>query len=155
MSIGSKRGRTGWDPGCGSRLKSVNGLSARGQRRGLGTGGLISSALGLLAELIMARRTNQQTDTARIGRYRAECGDGLIPRSVGKSTEPSGPRARGTLLALVTVEQCVGCRLCTQICPALAMTIVNGVATVDAGRCTGCGECVSECPRDALTLGKA
>jgi len=58
------------------------------------------------------------------------------------------------LVAVVDADQCTGCGLCIQVCPAGAIT-VNAMATIDVGRCTACGQCVAECPQGAIALKKA
>jgi Fe-S-cluster-containing hydrogenase component 2 len=47
-------------------------------------------------------------------------------------------------------ETCVGCRLCTEVCPAGAMWVTLGRARVNPLKCTGCGRCLDVCPRGAI-----
>jgi Na+-translocating ferredoxin:NAD+ oxidoreductase RNF subunit RnfB len=51
--------------------------------------------------------------------------------------------------------QCVGCAVCVDVCPDLALALgpEDLRPTWLADRCTACGECVRECPTDAITLG--
>lgn len=53
--------------------------------------------------------------------------------------------------AVVDKEQCTGCGICEQTCPADAIT-VDEVAHVDPDKRTECGACVDECPFGAITL---
>lgn len=38
------------------------------------------------------------------------------------------------------------------VCPANAIYLVEGIATIDADRCDACGLCVDACPHDAICL---
>ncbi|MEW5867536.1 MAG: 4Fe-4S binding protein [Bacillota bacterium] len=53
--------------------------------------------------------------------------------------------------AVVDKEQCTGCGICEQTCPADAIT-VDEIVHVDPDKCTECGACVDECPFGAITL---
>lgn len=47
---------------------------------------------------------------------------------------------------------CMGFGTCVEVCAFGALSIVDGLATVDASKCTGCGACVAVCPKSVLTL---
>jgi Na+-translocating ferredoxin:NAD+ oxidoreductase RNF subunit RnfB len=47
---------------------------------------------------------------------------------------------------------CIGLGTCAKVCVFGAMSIVNGLASVDPSRCIGCGTCVATCPKSILTL---
>ena len=47
---------------------------------------------------------------------------------------------------------CLGMGDCLNHCPFHAITIVNGVASIDESLCTGCGTCVATCPRGIISL---
>lgn len=59
-------------------------------------------------------------------------------------------------------EQCVGCCLCAQICPAKAIKIATGEGAdynkvvicfeINIARCIFCGLCVEACPKNALKM---
>ena len=52
-------------------------------------------------------------------------------------------------------QECIGCGLCSQICPMNNITIENNKA-VAGNMCTMCYRCISHCPQKAITLiGKA
>ncbi|MEM1587099.1 MAG: FAD-dependent oxidoreductase [Candidatus Bathyarchaeia archaeon] len=55
--------------------------------------------------------------------------------------------------AVVDESKCVGCSLCTEICPfgAIAKN-ENGVAQVNEELCKGCGTCAARCPKEAITM---
>ena len=60
----------------------------------------------------------------------------------------------------VDVEKCIGCGLCTKLCPALNVLTVketkNGkkLAAVDISRCIFCGNCAYNCPKGAINMTK-
>lgn len=146
--------------GRGARLGAGNGGSCGGgggKARGIGTAGLISSALGLLGQLISARRRQQNPDVGRIqGVDGAKANDSLTTNRA-LPNPPRSPKRQArndSFFASVCVEKCTGCGICAQICPVGAIA-VEQAACVDITRCTGCGQCVAECPQDALTMKKA
>lgn len=47
---------------------------------------------------------------------------------------------------------CLGFGDCEKACPYNAVTVRNGVATIDRNACTACGICVSTCPKGIITL---
>lgn len=47
---------------------------------------------------------------------------------------------------------CIGCGKCTRTCEAGAVTLKNGLASIDPDKCTGCGSCVDACPRHVITM---
>ena len=48
-------------------------------------------------------------------------------------------------------ENCIGCGLCSSICPMKNISVLNGKA-VAGDRCTMCYRCISSCPQKAITL---
>ncbi len=51
---------------------------------------------------------------------------------------------------IVNTAKCIGCRLCINVCPTKAITIVEGKALIDPEKCIGCGECQKVCPTKAI-----
>ncbi len=60
--------------------------------------------------------------------------------------------ASSGFVAAVEIERCVGCSLCTDVCPFDALAIGAGLVRIDKEKCMGCGVCVSKCTQHALTL---
>jgi len=55
--------------------------------------------------------------------------------------------------AVVDRDECTGCGLCVDECPAEAITLdADGISVVDADECTDCGACADVCPAVAITL---
>ena len=50
-------------------------------------------------------------------------------------------------------NKCIGCRLCSQVCPQGVFEIKGGKAViVDFNACMECGACVMNCPAEALSV---
>ena len=70
-----------------------------------------------------------------------------------ESLEPvEGYRGRHSL----NLEMCLGCGVCSMVCPndAIEMVEFNGgkYPQVHLGKCCFCGLCTEKCPRKALTM---
>jgi len=57
------------------------------------------------------------------------------------------------MVATVKTEDCVGCGLCEDACPAGAIK-VDEIAIISVSDCTDCGTCVDECPNSAIAVSK-
>jgi len=70
-----------------------------------------------------------------------------------KLTPPPTYRGRHILFK----ERCVGCGLCSKVCPAFAITMVSTeggtLPTIDLGKCIFCYQCEEVCPRGAIKRG--
>lgn len=54
---------------------------------------------------------------------------------------------------VVDREDCVGCGLCTQACPAFAISLdEDDKPVIDLGHCAFCGLCAENCPRDIIEM---
>ncbi len=47
---------------------------------------------------------------------------------------------------------CMGFGTCVKVCVFGALSIQDGLATVDPSKCVGCGTCVATCPKQVLAL---
>ena len=59
------------------------------------------------------------------------------------------PYTEGRCMVRIDAEKCTRCGGCIDLCPVIAISMINDVVTVDEGRCTGCGICVKVCPMRA------
>ena len=60
---------------------------------------------------------------------------------------------RGVSSLQLDREICIGCGLCTQVCPHAVFSIAAGKAQIDAlDRCMECGACARNCPVTALAV---
>ena len=57
------------------------------------------------------------------------------------------------MVAKVNTEECVGCGICTDECPAGAIVLEKEKAKVDEDKCTDCATCADSCPNEAITIG--
>ena len=51
----------------------------------------------------------------------------------------------------VNVLKCTGCGICSENCPANAIT-VKSVAHIDKEKCIGCAKCIAVCPNKAIRI---
>jgi len=50
----------------------------------------------------------------------------------------------------VKQEDCVGCGICVEECPAGAISLDEGKASIDDDTCITCGRCHDVCPQEAV-----
>ena len=63
---------------------------------------------------------------------------------------PCNSHAKGAVTTRSCSAGCIGCGLCKKICPENAITVVNGLATIDYEKCISCGLCATVCPKKVI-----
>ena len=147
MGLGMGGGR-GMGRGMGKGMGRGGGMG-RGMGRGMGTAGSMGmpstgSAAGFLED---AGPQNPDQELAEL-KQQAEMLEQQKQQLNQRITKlESGRRA----VAVVDSENCTGCGICVDVCPAGAIE-VNGQAVINTDACTGCAVCVSECPNEAIII---
>jgi Fe-S-cluster-containing hydrogenase component 2 len=49
----------------------------------------------------------------------------------------------------INSDKCVGCGGCIDLCPSIAISMVDDLVIIDDQLCTECGICVKVCPMNA------
>lgn len=50
-------------------------------------------------------------------------------------------------------EKCIGCGMCTDVCPHQLLVMEGGkAAVIDKDRCMDCGACAKNCPASAISV---
>ncbi len=57
---------------------------------------------------------------------------------------------RGQEVMKVCDVGCIGCSLCSKVCPSGAVAMDGTCAVIDQEKCTGCGTCAEKCPKKAI-----
>ena len=57
-----------------------------------------------------------------------------------------------SIIAYLENDLCIGCGLCEEACPYVAIKVENGKSTLEEALCRGCGVCASLCPEHAITM---
>jgi NAD-dependent dihydropyrimidine dehydrogenase PreA subunit len=52
-------------------------------------------------------------------------------------------------MVAINVEKCTGCGGCIDLCPSIAISMIQDVVTVNQETCTECKICVKVCPMQA------
>jgi ferredoxin len=52
---------------------------------------------------------------------------------------------------MIKIEEtkCTACGGCIDLCPPIAVNLVNDIAVINDGLCTDCGICIKVCPLGA------
>jgi len=89
--------------------------------------------------------------------------DNAVPTKVApdkanpsSQVKPARPQERKSYA--VEAQKCIGCGLCSFVCPEEAISLVDGKAVIDPGKCVNCGICKNGnggdydgCPTGAIT----
>jgi len=49
----------------------------------------------------------------------------------------------------INYNSCTGCAACIDLCPVIAMSLVDDKVVIDGEKCTECGNCIKVCPLKA------
>jgi ferredoxin len=49
----------------------------------------------------------------------------------------------------IDTDKCTGCGGCIDLCPEIAISMINDVVIVNEELCTGCNICIKVCPMRA------
>lgn len=55
---------------------------------------------------------------------------------------------------VIDSSKCIGCGICTKVCPAATITLAERKAVVNEEYCRGCGGCEQRCPAHAIVMEK-
>ncbi len=59
--------------------------------------------------------------------------------------------AKGAVTTRGCTQGCIGCGLCTKICPHDAIHVDHNLAVIDYSKCVGCGLCATVCPKKLIS----
>ena len=62
-------------------------------------------------------------------------------------------RDKGAVVRKVCSAGCIGCMMCTKVCPTGAITVSDFLAAIDPEKCTNCGACAEKCPVKVISIG--
>ncbi len=76
-----------------------------------------------------------------------------VATKLGLALDLSGMADKGSQIALVNEEICIGCCRCLKVCPTDAIVgAAKQIHNVLREACTGCEACVDRCPTEALVM---
>ena len=96
----------------------------------------------LAAESMIVLSHVKGHDTAGFG--------GAIKNLAMGCAPPRGKAEQHAARPCLESGNCIGCGMCTMVCPQAAMTVVDGRAKFNPEHCVGCGDCVRSCPEGAI-----
>ncbi len=90
---------------------------------------------------------------AMLGRFYAICNCCSCCCGAIQAHEHGTPMlAASGFLAVVDRDICIDCGVCNSYCQFHALSLVDGINTVNAELCMGCGICISKCDLQGLSL---
>ncbi|MGA2991739.1 MAG: (2Fe-2S)-binding protein [Candidatus Korobacteraceae bacterium] len=57
-----------------------------------------------------------------------------------------------SLIPAIDLDKCIGCIICSDVCPTLAISLADKKAVVKEADCRGCGACEQRCPVYCITM---
>jgi len=57
-----------------------------------------------------------------------------------------------SLIPAIDLDKCIGCVICSDVCPTMAISLQNKKAVVKEEDCRGCGACDQRCPVYAISM---
>ena len=57
-----------------------------------------------------------------------------------------------SLAPVVDLEKCIGCGICSKVCPAATIEMANAKANILLDGCRGCAACEQRCPVYAIKM---
>ena len=91
--------------------------------------------------LVQPPEVRDEAENAEKPAENEKADEGEKPAETEKTNDASSKR-----IAVPIPELCVGCGLCSEECPVSAITMVDGLPSVNAEACVGCGLCSEACP---------
>jgi uncharacterized protein len=79
-------------------------------------------------------------------------GGAIKNTGMGAASRKGKLAMHSTVSPQVKAENCIGCEECVEHCSQTALSVADGIASVDAGSCIGCGECILICPNEAIEI---
>ena len=96
-----------------------------------------------------------QTDNSEDGIIICSCCNCCCPGISGlKNSLYPGKICTSNYYAELDSDTCIGCGVCVERCPMIAISLENNTASINRDRCIGCGNCVVSCVSEAISLQK-
>lgn len=92
-----------------------------------------------------------KAEIARRARGDWDRGEGFFPKLVHPISRLAYERARNTAHLSVETSHCIGCGLCSRVCPVEAIEMKDGHPVWAAKRCGMCLGCLHRCPKSAIS----
>ena len=121
-------------------------------RNGLGREISIDEALAILARADEAGLVLQPSNAQKVVNICCCCGCCCqVLKTLKRHPQPAS-LVSSAFIAQADPDECQGCEVCVERCQMDALSMVDGLVSLNQDRCIGCGLCVTTCPSGALTL---